>query len=99
MSAMILTKKKSLIFFLFLHPKGIVAEWLGGALQKLLQRFESARCLNLVFGSLVFFLLDQLLSTLLLFCRQADIFFLSFLLQTGGFFHREHKSHPAGLLL
>ena len=26
--------------------QGIVAEWLGRALQKLVQRFESARCLK-----------------------------------------------------
>ena len=29
-----------------LQAKGIVAEWLGSALQKLLQRFESARYLS-----------------------------------------------------
>ncbi len=28
--------------------KGIVAEWLGSALQKLLQRFESARYLEVI---------------------------------------------------
>ena len=32
--------------FLDLPPIGIVAEWLGTALQKLVQRFESARCLK-----------------------------------------------------
>ncbi len=35
--------KKSITFAL---QKGIVAEWLGRALQKLVQRFESARCLQ-----------------------------------------------------
>lgn len=35
-------------YLLFLQPykKGPVAEWLGSALQKLLQRFESARDLK-----------------------------------------------------
>src|SRR5690606_8076102 len=32
--------------FLALQSVGIVAEWLGAALQKLVQRFESARCLK-----------------------------------------------------
>ena len=35
-------KLKKLAVFLF---HGTVAEWLGRALQKLVQRFESARCL------------------------------------------------------
>lgn len=44
---------------LYLCPppkKGLVAEWLGSALQKLLQRFESARDLTFFPASAGFFL-------------------------------------------
>lgn len=37
---------KILTFALLRNQSGIVAEWLGSALQKLLQRFESARYLQ-----------------------------------------------------
>ena len=40
-----------------LPKKGLVAEWLGSALQKLLQRFESARDLTFFPASAGFFLL------------------------------------------
>jgi hypothetical protein len=36
---------------------GIVAEWLGSALQKLLQRFESARYLKIPFCGIFFYML------------------------------------------
>ncbi len=38
--------KLGIMFIFALAKNGIVAEWLGTALQKLVQRFESARCLQ-----------------------------------------------------
>lgn len=38
--------KLGILFIFALAKNGIVAEWLGTALQKLVQRFESARCLQ-----------------------------------------------------
>src|SRR5690606_8639411 len=81
----------------FVLTKGRVAEWLGGGLQKLVQRFESARDLKSRTSKLSgFFLFHFCYFIYILFRSLSEVIILPYLTTQFSWASREKETHIMG---